>query len=97
VFHTQQAPPAGFNRGRFSDAGIDALLDEASTSTDEPHRLELFKEVQRRLAVDVPYISLWNKRNFVIAQRSLSGVQLSSPRADLLFLKDVFRGRPSAN
>ena len=96
VFHTQQAPPAGFNRGHFSDAGIDALLDEASTSTDEPHRLELFQEVQRRLAVDVPYISLWNKRNFVIAQRSLSGVQLS-PRADLMFLKDVFRGRPSAN
>ena len=95
VFHSQQVPPAGFNRGHFSDAGIDALLDEASTSTDEPHRLELFQEVQRRLAIEVPYISLWNKRNFVIAQRSLSGVRLS-PRADLLFLKDVSRG-PAAN
>jgi peptide/nickel transport system substrate-binding protein len=96
VLHSTQAPPAGFNRGHFSDAGIDALLDEAATSLDEAHRLELFKEVQRRMAIDVPYISLWNKMNFVIAQRSLSGVQLS-PRADLMFLKDVSRGRPAAN
>ena len=95
VFHSQQAPPAGFNRGHFSDAGIDALLDEAATSTDEPRRLELFHEVQRRVAIEVPYISLWNKTNFAIAQRSLSGVRLS-PRADLMFLKDVVRGRPPA-
>ena len=96
VFHSRQAPPAGFNRGHFSDPAIDALLDEAATSMDEPHRLELFHEVQRRVAVAVPYISLWNKNNFVIAQRSLTGVRIT-PLADLVFLKDVARGRPAAN
>ena len=45
------------------------------------------------MATAVPYISLWNKTNFVVAQRSLSGVRVS-PFADLAFLKDVVRNDP---
>jgi peptide/nickel transport system substrate-binding protein len=90
VFHSQQAPPAGFNRGHFSDPRVDALLDEAAASPDEAQRLELFHEVQRLLAEQVPYISLWNKTNFVIAQQSLDGVRVST-LGDLTFLKDVAR------
>ena len=60
-------------------------------------RLELmFQEVERLVAREVPYISLWNKNNFVVAQRTLSGVRVS-PLADLLFLQDVSRSRPAAN
>jgi len=90
VFHSNQVPPAGFNRGYFSDPRVDALLDEAADSSDEARRIELFRQVQRLVALEVPYISLWNKTNFVIAQRSLSGVHVS-PIADLTFLKDVAR------
>jgi peptide/nickel transport system substrate-binding protein len=90
AFHSNQTPPAGFNRGHFSDPRVDALLDEASGSTDEARRLELFQEVQRLLAVELPYISLWNKTNFAVAHQSLIGVQLS-PLGDLTFLKDVSR------
>ncbi len=94
VFHSKQVPPAGFNRGYFSDPHVDVLLDEAAASTDEAQRLELFQEVQRLVALQVPYISLWNKTNFVVAQRSLGGVR-SSPAGDLLFLKDVARIGPA--
>jgi peptide/nickel transport system substrate-binding protein len=90
VFHSTQTPPAGFNRGSYSNPRVDALLDEASASTDEAHRLELYKEVQRLVALDVPYISLWNKTNLVVAQRSLTGIQVDA-MADLRFLKDVAR------
>ncbi|HEY3043080.1 MAG TPA: ABC transporter substrate-binding protein [Vicinamibacterales bacterium] len=90
VFHSKQVPPEGFNRGHFSDPRVDALLDEAASSTDEAHRLELFQEVQRLLAVELPYISLWNKTNFIVAQQSLAGVHVST-LADLTFLKDVSR------
>jgi ABC-type transport system substrate-binding protein len=69
---------------------VDALLDEAASSTDEAHRLELFQEVQRLLAVELPYISLWNKTNFIVAQQSLTGVRVST-LGDLTFLKDVSR------
>ena len=69
---------------------VDALLDEAASSTDEARRLELFQQVQRLLAVELPYISLWNKTNFIVAQQSLAGVRVST-LGDLTFLKDVAR------
>ena len=90
VFHSKQVPPEGFNRGHFSDPRVDALLDEAASSTDEVRRLELFQQVQRLLAVELPYISLWNKTNFIVAQRALAGVRVST-LGDLTFLKDVAR------
>jgi peptide/nickel transport system substrate-binding protein len=90
VFHSKQVPPEGFNRGHFSDPRVDALLDEAASSTDDARRLQLFHEVQRVVAEEVPYISLWNKTNFIVAQQSLSGVRVST-LADLMFLKDVVR------
>lgn len=97
VFHSKQAPPVGFNRGRFHDPEVDALLDRASASLEERERLELYREVQRRVALAVPYISLWYKTNVAVARRSLTGVHLS-PLADLDFLKDVARtAAPSAN
>ena len=93
VFHSTQVPPAGFNRGYYNDPQVDALLDEAATTTDDRRRAALYQDVQRRVATAVPYISLWNKTNFVVAQRSLSGVRVS-PFADLVFLKDVVRNEP---
>jgi peptide/nickel transport system substrate-binding protein len=90
VFHSKQVPPEGFNRGHFSNPRVDALLDEASSSSDEVRRLELFQQVQRLLAVELPYISLWHRTNFIVAQQSLAGVRVST-LADLRFLKDVAR------
>jgi peptide/nickel transport system substrate-binding protein len=90
VFHSKQVPPVGFNRGRYSNPRVDALLDEAAASTNDARRLELFQEVQRLLAADVPYISLWSKTNFVVSQPSLTGVRVST-LGDLTFLKDVAR------
>jgi peptide/nickel transport system substrate-binding protein len=96
VFHSSQAPPAGFNRGRFRSAKVDALLDEAATSLNPARRQAAFAEVQRVLADEVPYISLWHKTNFAIAQRALVGVRLS-PIADFHFLQHVARTGTATN
>ena len=45
VFHSDQVPPLGFNRGHYSNPEVDALLDEAGASSDEARRLELFKRL----------------------------------------------------
>jgi peptide/nickel transport system substrate-binding protein len=90
VFHSNQVPPAGFNRGHYSNPQVDRLLDEASASADDERRLALFQEVQRIVARDVPYISLWYKTNFAVVQRTLTGVHLT-PLADLDFLRGVAR------
>jgi peptide/nickel transport system substrate-binding protein len=94
VFHSQQTPPSGFNRGYFNDPHIDDLIDRATVSTDVTERRRLFSQVQKILAKDVPYISLWNKTNYAVAQRTLTGISLR-PAADFLFLKDVARTQPA--
>lgn len=90
VFHSQQAPPSGFNRGHFSDAEVDRLLDEASRATDMEGRRALYGKVQQRVAELAPYISLWHKTNFALSQPQMSGVYLS-PSADFTFLRNVSR------
>jgi peptide/nickel transport system substrate-binding protein len=92
VFHSSQTPPVGFNRGYYSNAKVDALLDEASAASDNDRRRELFVAVQRIVAEEVPYISLWHIRNVIVAQRTLTGLRLS-PIADFAFLRDVARVR----
>src|SRR5262245_34795794 len=96
VFHSNQIPPAGFNRGHYSTPAVDRLLDEASISADESRRLDLYKQVQRIVARDVPYISLWYKTNFAVTQRTLAGVRVA-PLADLDFLRNVVRVPGAAN
>ncbi len=90
VFHSNQTPPAGFNRGHFSDPRVDRLLDEATTSTDEARRRTLFNQVQRLIAEQAPYISLWCKTNVIVARRDLTGIRLL-PTGDFSFLRDVSR------
>jgi peptide/nickel transport system substrate-binding protein len=90
AFHSSQTPPIGFNRGRLRSTEVDALLDEAATSLDPVRRQAALGQVQQVLAREVPYISLWHKTNFVIAQRSLAGLHLS-PIADFHFLQHVAR------
>ena len=76
VFHSTQVPPAGFNRGHFSDPRVDALLDEAAASTDEArrHRAVPGGPAARgaRRALHQPL----EQDQLVVAQRSLSGIQV---------------------
>ena len=90
VFDSRQTPPSGFNRGFFQDPRVDRLLDEAARSTDDDRRRALFGDVQRLVAEEAPYISLWYKTNAAVAQRNLAGIHLL-PTADFIFLKDVSR------
>jgi peptide/nickel transport system substrate-binding protein len=93
VFHSSQTPPAGFNRGFFSDPRVDRLLDAATVSTDDRRRRALYGEVQKVVAEEVPYISLWCKTNVAVARRSLDGIRVP-PDAGFIFLKDVARTAP---
>jgi peptide/nickel transport system substrate-binding protein len=77
VFHSSQVPPDGFNRVHYRNAEVDRLLDAASASLDEAERRQLYGEVQRLVAADAAYVSLWTKINFAVSQPDLTGVALS--------------------
>lgn len=95
VFHSEQVPPVGFNRGYYISPDVDALLDRATRSTDDDERKELYTEVQRIVARDAPYVGLWYKTNVVIYQPELRGVTLS-PIGDYKFLQHVYRAPQSS-
>lgn len=90
VFHSQQVPPSGFNRGYYQNADVDRLIDAATIAGDETERRRLYAEAQKRIAADAPYIGLWHKTNVAVHQPEIDGVHLS-PIADFTFLKDVAR------
>lgn len=92
VFHSAQMPPAGFNRGFFSDPQVDALIDRATTTTDADQRKRYYAEVQHRLAAAAPYVSLWTKVNVAVAQPWVRGVHLT-PQASFATLRHVEKVR----
>jgi peptide/nickel transport system substrate-binding protein len=88
VFHSAQMPPAGFNRGFFSDPAVDALIDAATTNPDPVSRLAQYLEVQRRISEAAPYVSLWTKVNVAVAQPWVRNVHLT-PQASFATLRNV--------
>jgi peptide/nickel transport system substrate-binding protein len=90
AFHSSQVPPVGFNRGHYANAQVDALLAEAGDSLDEDIRRGLYSEIQRLVADDAPYVSLWARTNVAVFRADLTGVSLS-PTADFRFLRHVSR------
>src|SRR5688572_9127779 len=94
VFHSQQIPPAGFNRGYYSSPEVDRLLDAAARAGDEEMRKRLYGDVQKLVAEDQPYVSIWTKTNVAVMQPGISGLRLM-PTGDFSVLKDVRKRRPS--
>jgi peptide/nickel transport system substrate-binding protein len=90
VFHSTQTPPAGFNRGHYSNPEVDRLLDLAGAATTEAERKRYYGEVQKIVADDAPYISIWNRTNVAVAQPTLTGLHLNAV-GDFESLKDVMK------
>ncbi len=88
VFHSQQVPPAGFNRGYYRNEAVDALIDRATQALDEGERRALYAQAQRLIAEDAPYIPIWNRTNVVVAQPGLEGLHIGAT-GDFEALKDV--------
>jgi peptide/nickel transport system substrate-binding protein len=93
VFHSEQVPPVGFNRVYYSNPKVDELIDLATTATTDEDRRKYYGEVQRIVAEDAPYISLWYKTNIAVTRPEISGVRLTA-QADFAYLKDVRKGEP---
>src|SRR5258705_8459922 len=88
VFYSTQTPPAGFNRGHYNNPEVNRLLDLAGAATSEADRKKYYGQAQKIIAEDAPYISIWNRTNVAVAQRTLSGLHLNAV-GNFESLKDV--------
>jgi peptide/nickel transport system substrate-binding protein len=74
AFSTARFSPKGANRGHYSNAKLDALLDDGSTSTDQAQRRADYVQAQQILAQDLPAINLWYKDTVVVHNQRLTNV-----------------------
>ncbi len=76
IFHSENIPSekkrsAGGNRGAYRNPELDELLDKAERTTDRDERERIFSRVQKMLARDLPYVSLWHEHNIAIMKRGV--------------------------
>ncbi len=68
AFGTQNIPPNGFNRGRYSDVALDELLVD-----------ENWPAATQRIHAQLPYIPLWYEGQFAAMQKNITNY---SPKTD---------------
>jgi len=81
-------PPKGGNRGRYSNAQVDALLAEAAASSDRVVRTTDYLKVQQILAEELPGIPLWYPNNEVVHTRRIVNVR-PRPSGNFDFLQEA--------
>jgi peptide/nickel transport system substrate-binding protein len=88
VFHSKSVPPNGFNRGHYSNPKVDELIEFARGAVDVDKRRDAYREVQRIVAEELPYISLFYMDNVCVYTKRIEGIRLS-PEEDFAFLADI--------
>jgi peptide/nickel transport system substrate-binding protein len=88
AFSSKRIPPMGGNRGRYRNPAVDALLDQARVEGDREKRRELFGKVQKIIAEDLPYLSLWFLDNVSVHRKRISDMRIS-PTGDYDFLRGI--------
>jgi len=83
-------PPMGGNRGHYRNPQVDVLLDQARVESDREKRRALFSQVEKIVAEDVPYLSLWFMDNVSVHRNRIRDVRIS-PTGDYDFLRSVWK------
>jgi len=60
----------------YANPEVDRLLEVGATELDQTKRAEIYKEVQKILADDVPYIPLLQGKLVMVTQKNVEGVKL---------------------
>ncbi len=88
VFNSARMPPNGANRSRYSNPQIDTLVSIGRREVDTEKRRDVYRQIQRIVAEEVPNISLWYLNNVAVFNKR---IQVSSlpPDGDYEFLTQI--------
>ncbi len=76
VFHSDMIKE-GANRGRFRDPVVDRLIEAAEREQSLSGQATLYRKLQERLALALPYVPLWYEDHVAVSRRELQGYTLS--------------------
>ena len=77
------------NRGKYSDPEVDLWIEKARTAVTEEDQRAYYSLIQKKVAEDCPYISLWHESNVAVFRKELQGFVLTAD-ADIRVLKNVY-------
>jgi peptide/nickel transport system substrate-binding protein len=86
AFSTARFSPKGANRSHYSNATLDALLDDAAETADQTRRREDYAEAQKILATDLPAINLWYRDTVIVHNKRLMHI-VPTPSGSYAFLE----------
>lgn len=89
AYGTASFPPKGGNRGRYSNARVDALIAKAAAETDESVRRADYVKIQQIVAEDLPVIPLWYPNNELVHGKRVGGLTLRGS-GTFGFLRDAW-------
>jgi peptide/nickel transport system substrate-binding protein len=78
----------GRNRGHFRNPAVDRLVAQGRVTLDDTQRKAIYDQVQRIVAEQLPYLSLWHLNTVSIVNRRVKGYR-QHPMGALFSLKDV--------
>ena len=72
-YHSEELPPYSWNRWRYANEEVDALLEQARASLDDQERLDAYARVQEILAQDVASVPLYNSLETAVVNSAVDG------------------------
>lgn len=72
-FHSEETPPQSWNRWRYANDEVDALLEEARASLDESVRADAYAQIQEILAQDVASVPIYNSLETAVLAADVEG------------------------
>ena len=76
IFHSKSLAPNGQNRGYYVNPRVDQLIEQGRSTFDRAKRKEAYDEIQKILAEDLPYISLYHRDNVAIMRSNIDGFEM---------------------
>ena len=91
AFHSRSVHVRGrdggeINYARLADPDLDTLIDRADVSSDRDQRVNLYAEIQTRIAQAAPWIPLWHPDNVAIVGPKVGPIELN-PGGDFYCLR----------
>jgi peptide/nickel transport system substrate-binding protein len=79
----------GFNSGYYENARVDALIEQARASTDRKQRAALYRQLQRLVREEAPWVFIASWRQNAVSSRRLQGFSLQP--SFFLLLHDAYK------
>lgn len=76
------------NRSRYTDPGVDKLIEQAINEIDRTKAKELYIQAWSQISDDLPLLPLWYPANMIVANKRIGNIKIS-PSGDWSFMKDI--------